>query len=195
MSNATIKSYDFLLLGAPPWKNCSPQTIAPQKVFLGGRRKHHFQSLCLVLPKTAATAFQIITFTGKNSIQDQFGSMKNCTGKKIRSLQHFTLKLVILVPFSKRDSFFFNKWPSTHLVVFCHLIFQMFIVQEGVFRKLKSFSDCFTCSNKHNCILLREIDRELQFPNIRWNCELAMPPEAAETYCYCQRSRENCKTQ
>ena len=112
--------------------------IAPQKVFLGGRRKHHFQSLCLVLPKTAATAFQIITFTGKNSIQDQFGSMKNCTGKKIRSLQHFTLKLVTLVPFSKRDSFFFSDrapiwWFSVTWFFRCLLSKKEFLENLKVF--------------------------------------------------------------
>ena len=76
MSNATIKSYDFLLLGAPP------QTIAPQKVFSGGQKKTPFSESLLGAPKKQLPRiFKLLHSQETNSIQDQIGSKKNCAGK------------------------------------------------------------------------------------------------------------------
>ena len=49
---------------SPPEKIAPPQTIAPQKVFLGGAEENTiFRVFAWCSQKTAATDFQIITFT------------------------------------------------------------------------------------------------------------------------------------
>jgi len=106
MSNATIKSFCFLVL--PLKKLLPPEKIAPKKVFLGGRRKHHFQSLCLVLPKNSCHGFSNYYIHMKQILFKTNLDQRKTAQEKIWLLQHFTLKLVILVPFSKHDSFFFN---------------------------------------------------------------------------------------
>ena len=69
---------------SPPEKIAPPQTIAPQKVFLGGQKKIPFSESLLGAPKKQLPRiFKLLHSHETNSIQDQFGSKKNCAGKNL----------------------------------------------------------------------------------------------------------------
>merc|ERR1711899_467048 len=103
MSNATIKSFCFLVL--PPEKNCPPppNNCSP-KSFSGGQKKTPFSESLLGAPKNSCHGFSNYYIHRKKFYSRPIWINEKLYRKKIRSLQHFTLKLVILVPFSKRDS-------------------------------------------------------------------------------------------
>jgi len=110
ITRSSIAFEDFLGSSIAPqvMPPCPPEKIAPQKVILEGRRKHHFQSLCLVLPKNSCHGFSNYYIHMKQILFKTNLDQRKTAQEKIWLLQHFTLKLVILVPFSKHDSFFFN---------------------------------------------------------------------------------------